>query len=532
MHVDDFRSTQPAYLRSMKRIIEAGGIGLEEERVAIERALRGAVRRGDTTGQTALLFFRARNLFTRNDGQHPIAYERALAHAIATGNQFWRAITLIQRGAGRTNRLEGLRELWEGIELLRPIEGAELDLLRARLSLAFRIVECAPEFAARVLDESPIDEASLGAFECNQLGAVCCGLGRYDAALRWFDRTLELAVENHPFRVPFAHLGSGIVYSSQGDHRSAIACFRQALQHVKTIWHRPRSLVALARSLLAVGESAEAERELRAFVDEEAYASSANARLEAFVILAEIVAPSDSRYAIECLERAIALADLARNEEAELNARRALVDHLRAVGDRDAYDLHIVAYTEALERARVRGAAADLEQRRIEVEIRTLTELLNDRESAAREQERTRELTAHELARQASTAAAFADSLQSLKADLLLLLDGDGTAEAKLGSIRRAIDRQAGDEPGTKPLEVAFTSINPEFGPTLRARFPGLTKEEIRVCMLLRMRLSSVDIARYLNRSPRSIENHRFRIRRKMALDRSASISDALAALA
>lgn len=64
-----------------------------------------------------------------------------------------------------------------------------------------------------------------------------------------------------------------------------------------------------------------------------------------------------------------------------------------------------------------------------------------------------------------------------------------------------------------------FQDINPYFVQFLAKNFPDLTPTEIKICSLTRTGLNSKDIASILKLSSRSIENHKYNIRRKFKLE-------------
>ena len=58
--------------------------------------------------------------------------------------------------------------------------------------------------------------------------------------------------------------------------------------------------------------------------------------------------------------------------------------------------------------------------------------------------------------------------------------------------------------------------------------FPELNVSDKKLCAYLKMDLSSKDIAPLLNMSVRSVETNRYRLRKKMDLDRDVKLSEFL----
>lgn len=73
-----------------------------------------------------------------------------------------------------------------------------------------------------------------------------------------------------------------------------------------------------------------------------------------------------------------------------------------------------------------------------------------------------------------------------------------------------------------------FDEAYEDFTKKLLAMHPGLTMVELRTCCYIKMGLSSKDIAPLFNISYRSVEMTRYRLRKKLGLDRSANLYDYL----
>lgn len=64
------------------------------------------------------------------------------------------------------------------------------------------------------------------------------------------------------------------------------------------------------------------------------------------------------------------------------------------------------------------------------------------------------------------------------------------------------------------------------FVENLRKHSQELTRRELIIAVLLRAGLSSSEIAARIHCSVRTVENHRFRLRRKLKLDASVNLTD------
>jgi hypothetical protein len=69
-----------------------------------------------------------------------------------------------------------------------------------------------------------------------------------------------------------------------------------------------------------------------------------------------------------------------------------------------------------------------------------------------------------------------------------------------------------------KTFEERFTAVHKEFYQKLNDRFPFLTENDKKLCALLRLNMSTKDIAAITHQNPHSIDVARTRLRKKMNL--------------
>lgn len=73
-------------------------------------------------------------------------------------------------------------------------------------------------------------------------------------------------------------------------------------------------------------------------------------------------------------------------------------------------------------------------------------------------------------------------------------------------------------------FERNFDLIHEHFFRNLRARYPALTPGDLKFCALLRLNLSTKEIAGFTNLTIRGVETARYRLRRKLALPEGTSL--------
>ncbi len=76
-----------------------------------------------------------------------------------------------------------------------------------------------------------------------------------------------------------------------------------------------------------------------------------------------------------------------------------------------------------------------------------------------------------------------------------------------------------------KEFHKQFDELHTGFLDKLTQLYPDLTASEIRLCTLLRLNLTTKDICFITSRSLRTVENVRYRLRKKMKLDRDSALS-------
>ena len=75
-----------------------------------------------------------------------------------------------------------------------------------------------------------------------------------------------------------------------------------------------------------------------------------------------------------------------------------------------------------------------------------------------------------------------------------------------------------------KSLDIYIKELNNSFFQNLERKYPGLTNNEKKLCSLLRLKLSSKEIASILNITPKSVEVNRYRLRKKMKIGKDEKL--------
>jgi DNA-binding CsgD family transcriptional regulator len=129
-----------------------------------------------------------------------------------------------------------------------------------------------------------------------------------------------------------------------------------------------------------------------------------------------------------------------------------------------------------------------------------------------------------ELARTTMTLARQNETLLQLKKALNPLSKSGEVGKAKRQSLR-LIDAQLADESDWAFFEEHFDAVHAGFLKRLHDQFPELSPGDLRLAALLRMNLSSKEIAPLMHISVRGVENKRYRLRKKLDLPADTNLS-------
>ncbi|MFN8258252.1 MAG: hypothetical protein U0W24_21365 [Bacteroidales bacterium] len=99
---------------------------------------------------------------------------------------------------------------------------------------------------------------------------------------------------------------------------------------------------------------------------------------------------------------------------------------------------------------------------------------------------------------------------------------------SKLTGIIKLLDRNISNEDDWTVFESNFEQAHEEFLKRIKEKIPDLTPSDLKLCAYLRMNLSSKKIALLLGITIRGVENHRYRLRKKIGLEHDSNLIDYL----
>ncbi|MBW4361435.1 helix-turn-helix and ligand-binding sensor domain-containing protein [Flavobacterium taihuense] len=105
------------------------------------------------------------------------------------------------------------------------------------------------------------------------------------------------------------------------------------------------------------------------------------------------------------------------------------------------------------------------------------------------------------------------------------ILDTESDFNKLKSEIKKAIKINAVNKHEWEVFEANLNQINNEFIIALSKKYPNLTPKDIKLCVYLKMNLSSKEIAPMMNISFRGVELHRYRLRKKLNLSQEENLS-------
>jgi DNA-binding CsgD family transcriptional regulator len=135
-----------------------------------------------------------------------------------------------------------------------------------------------------------------------------------------------------------------------------------------------------------------------------------------------------------------------------------------------------------------------------------------------------------ELANQAMNIVHKNEFLTKIREELLILkkTPHDENISEKILPIISRINKEVGHDKQREVFEKAFDEVHEAFMNRLKSKYPSLTPTELRLCAFLKMNISTKEIAPLMNISVRGVEICRYRVRKKLGIERITNLASLL----
>jgi DNA-binding CsgD family transcriptional regulator len=120
------------------------------------------------------------------------------------------------------------------------------------------------------------------------------------------------------------------------------------------------------------------------------------------------------------------------------------------------------------------------------------------------------------------------NSLNKVKTDLKNMVSAveDDQVKNRLNSAIKRVNKEIDSEKQWLVFDTHVEQVHQDLFKALKLKCPELSPRELKLCAYLRMNISSKEIATLMNISTRGVEISRYRIRKKLGLDRNANLTE------
>ncbi|MEM7549394.1 MAG: triple tyrosine motif-containing protein [Bacteroidota bacterium] len=121
--------------------------------------------------------------------------------------------------------------------------------------------------------------------------------------------------------------------------------------------------------------------------------------------------------------------------------------------------------------------------------------------------------------------------MSTLKTRIKHALDDGKDFKRELKDISKEIEKNISHDEDWKHFEIHFDDVHSDFLKHLKDQHPNLSPQDVKLSAFLRMNMSSKEIANLLNISVRGVEISRYRLRKKLNLERDVNLADFMMSL-
>lgn len=107
----------------------------------------------------------------------------------------------------------------------------------------------------------------------------------------------------------------------------------------------------------------------------------------------------------------------------------------------------------------------------------------------------------------------------------------EGELSKKLSKLNRIVDNALDVDKDWEDFKLYFENVHKDFFSVLKQRFPELGNSELKLCALIKLNLNMKESAAIMGISPESVKTARYRLRKKLNLNKDESLADFLMAL-
>ena len=423
-----------------------------------------------------------------------------------------------------------------------------------------------------------INHQSRKADVIKQIGDIESGLKNHKKAITYYNQAIELYKSlDDKMYMAYAYNSLGISYQNLKDYTSAETAYNLAIENSKATEDKG-SLTNVMHNLAELEMIKKNYVKAKALLeDAKAIAKEENLQLslaDAFDGLSQIdyynnnfsAALNNNKEAITLAKsngtlphlrslykyRSELLETLNENEEAisYLKASQNIKDSLFSIEKMKQIEELRVIYESEKNEQQIKNQKNEIELLNIKGKVNNLQRVLLalgliaaliavyafyqrnkrnklDKEKAQADLEfKTKELTTHalHLAKKNEVLNDLKEKVEALKAGT--------TADKGYQSLIHTINFDLQDDNNWENFTQYFEEVHKDFSSKAQQQFPSITTNDLRLMALMKMNLSSKEIANILNISNDGIKKARYRLRKKLNLETKDSLQEVIMALA
>ena len=337
-------------------------------------------------------------------------------------------------------------------------------------------------------------------------GFLLSQAGKYDEALNNFRQMLPWLKENNPGYQVLVYTYMGDTYRRKGDFAKSEECFLDALNFSKKynshidftpliherladLYYREGNYQSAFQSLLTVKE-----------LDERFFDSRSQNNVSLLEILDEFRLEKQTRKEIRREQRLEQL----EHEEKVLFLQRTIL--MVSMGFIVLIGILYLKHLQSKHRTEKR-----LIKKKQELEIQKANEIV---------QLKNKELSASTL------------KLIEKEEFIITLKDklSQKNGNVNFQEIQRIVHSMSvGNQQNWEEFEARFINVNRDFYHDLKQSYPRLTQGDLKLCALIKLNFTSKDMARLMGISVESVHTTRYRLRKKLGLERNINLTEFIA---
>lgn len=378
------------------------------------------------------------------------------------------------------------------------------------------------------------------AYALHQIGNTYYQLGEWTLALDYLQRSADIKKGLQNEWSYATTLGSiGVVYECMGRYNDAIDCHSRALvikekypQKISTAY----TLHNLGKAYYHTGKTMLALEFAQRSMAIKREVGNTHALTTSLCLMARIqVAMQDYAYAQECAEEALLLAQNIHAADRICSAHEALAFVHKEARNFEQALFHQEQYCaltkqnlteESRKRFEYLSTALGLDSARKEREL----ERLRVQHLTQELEQKNKDLTTMSL-----LMAQKNEMLNKLRTQVEYMRCATGVTDtqnnAELVLLEQEISAALSSEKAWETFDQQFHAIHHEYVQKVSSLYPDLSPTELRVCAMLKINLTTKEIANLLYISVKTVEMYRFRIRKKFGLEPSVNLSTFLASI-